>query len=204
MNEWTIAVDAFFLKFLQFLSFCALIKRRSYVKKKRKFSTMHCAPSPQQEVTDDIGDTGIVVETFGNVDENSKDLIYVYMCHGEKFPPATGTIHGSDEICPGIIVDYTADGRIVGFEILYVSTMTGVAETDSAYVHRHVSCKTEGDSNSAECFALYLHASRGDEVTEVHKTEDDRVFLGKNSSGLLRCLLVRAPSASISLFTRST
>lgn len=147
-----------------------------------------------------------LVETDDDV-----DCIYVY-ARGSEPPP--GKTRDTQEVAPGVLIDYCDEDKIVGIEILGVRDRIRDAATTSSssreedekdkkdigsYVRANVSWRVFGDARTGtSCAVVYLHASRGDEVEDLRRTDDARLFLGTCARGSLRCLLIRAPEHSLS------
>lgn len=112
--------------------------------------------------------------------ESGGGVVYVYLCGRE---PHSGEIHGSDEILPGVLVDYRKDQSIVGVEFL-TSGIVGRIEEDDLDLTSRVDGRV----------TLYLNR-RGPEVTRLRYTKDENVMAGICEDGKL-CSLDFAPPKS--------
>jgi len=131
---------------------------------------------------------------------------YVYL-NGRE--PVSGEISDSDEILPGIVIDYRKNGSIAGVELLR-SRYLERAETRDVSFTRSSSEVSELPETAepapekerhsflgTDMAVLYLHTARKDDIVELRPTEDERVLAGMCKAGKLCCLLFLHPENTL-------
>jgi uncharacterized protein YuzE len=123
------------------------------------------------------------------------DTVAVYMGDGD---PPPGLIDNSDEIFTGIEVDYDVQNKIVAFDLYYAYARVDARERQEDYIRKHVSYVKDGNyGEGTSVLVFYFHESKGNEVTDLMSTEDDRILIGTSPSGHLRCLSIKEPEKNI-------
>ena len=49
-----------------------------------------------------------------------------------RFAPDGASYVGSEEVAPGVVLDYDAQGRVIGVELLYVSDLLSAGKAEDA------------------------------------------------------------------------
>ncbi len=112
-------------------------------------------------------------------------------------PVSTGLIDSSDEVVPGLLVDYTANNQLVAFDVMMASSRTGLDIASQK-------------GRSVAAFLTSLHSQYDAEedmlsISFVQKpsscsqsvTDDDRIFICVDAHGRWEGIRICEPSKSI-------
>lgn len=116
------------------------------------------------------------------------DTLSIYFC---KASP--GVIATTEDIAPGVTVDYTSEGQVVSVDLSSVSKASSClfhAAEGKAQLAIHWDYEENKDYLS-----LYLHAKP--DVTNLLQTDDPNMTLGVDSKGLWHAIFFKNASKSV-------
>lgn len=122
------------------------------------------------------------------------DTLSIYLVKATK-----GRVTESDEVVPGLLVDYTADNKIVAMDIWDVSNKTPAQFwEDKAVIEGKAPLHLQQEYNADQqhfIIVLVDSPSHSQYVT----TDDERIMIGVSKDGQWTSLKILHPTDSISL-----